>query len=433
MRITSKMIAWTVACLLALPAIAIADETVEAQLQELNERMEQMEGQLAEAEAQVAAQDEVIAQSEDRRSSNALSAFIEATEIDSWVAASYNINFHNPRQNTGSDSAGATNQGSFGGLYEPFFPVSNTVQLDQAWVSINKAPTEESRAGYNLDIAAGAGSNGGAGGAANALTGMSVYSAYASYMLPIMDGFTFSGGIMPTAQGAEVVQTTQNLNVTRGIQWGTQPVTNTGFTGTLDLGGGLTAMVGMTNNPTVLELQDPNNTKGLTSRLNYSADKFSIGAGVNYGKAATDGTGTGTPLANKVVLLNVLASIDPTDNLTAYVDYTLNHWTGPDADVHAISVATRLAVLDTTGIAVRGEVIIDDDGLFSAGAGGNLWSVTGTIDHALTDNLTGNLEVRYDGVADSVTGSGNGFWNGAGTATSDGSQVLLVAQLVYQF
>jgi hypothetical protein len=111
----------------------------------------------------------------------------------------------------------------------------------------------------------------------------------------------------------------------------------------------------------------------------------------------------------------------------------LNHWTGPDADVHAISVATRLAVLDTTGIAVRGEVIIDDDGLFSAGAGGNLWSVTGTIDHALTDNLTGNLEVRYDGVADSVTGSGNGFWNGAGTATSDGSQVLLVAQLVYQF
>jgi hypothetical protein len=431
MRFTSKMIAWTTACLLALPAIAVAEESVEAQLQELNARMEQMEGQLAEAEAQVAAQEEVIEQSEDRRGSNALSSFIEATEIDSWVAASYNVNFNDPSKS--GAAAGVSNQGSFGGLYEPFFPVSNTFQLDQAWISINKAPTEESRAGYNLDIAAGAGSNGTAGGATNALTGMSVYSAYVSYMMPIMDGFTFSGGIMPTAQGAEVVQTTMNLNVTRGIQWGTQPVTNTGFTGTLDMGGGLTAMIGMTNNPTVLELQDPNNPKGLTSRLNYSADKFSIGAGVNYGKAATNGTGTGAPLANKVVLLNVLASIDPTENLTAYVDYTLNHWTGPDADVHAISVATRLAVLDTTGIAVRGEVIIDDDGLFSSGAGGNLWSVTGTIDHALTDNLTGNLEVRYDGVADSVTGSGNGFWNGAGTATSEGSQVLLLAQLVYQF
>ena len=250
MRFTSKMIAWTVACLLVLPAIAVADETVEAQLQELNQRMEQMEGQLAEAEAQVATQEELIQESEDRRGSNALSAFIEATEISSWVAASYNINFNNPSKTTGS--RGTTNQGSFGGLYDPFFNESNTVQLDQAWISINKAPTEESRAGYNLDIAAGAGSNGGAGGAANALTGMSVYSAYASYMMPIMDGFTFSGGIMPTAQGAEVVQTTMNLNVTRGIQWGTQPVTNTGFTGTLDMGGGLTAMVGMTNNPTVL-------------------------------------------------------------------------------------------------------------------------------------------------------------------------------------
>jgi hypothetical protein len=431
MRFKSKLMAMVGACLLALPAIAIAEESVEAQLQQLNERMEQMEGQLADAEATVAAQQEVIAAvevDEERRSSNALSAFIESTEIDAWVAASYNINLNNPAKT--SASVGSTNLGSFGGIYEPFFNESNTVQLDQAWISINKAPTEESRAGYNLDIAAGAGSNGTAGGATTSLSGVSVYSAYASYMMPIMDGFTFSGGIMPTAQGAEVVQTTMNLNITRGIQWGTQPVTNTGFTGTLDMGGGLTAMVGMLNNPSSLELQDPNRTKALTSRVNFGADKFSIGAGVNYGKAPTF---NGAPTGNaSLVLFNALASISPTDNWTAYVDYTLNHTTGPDTNLHAVSVATRLAVLDTTGIALRGEVIIDDDAVLSNN-GGNLWSLTATIDHALTDNLTGKFEARYDGVADSVTAGGNGFWSGSGLSTTNGSQVLLIAQLVYQF
>ena len=99
------------------------------------------------------------------RGSNALSAFIESTEISAWAAASYNVNFRNPQKKLNGDdpagdvtnrSAGRTNQGTSGGLFYLYFPESNTFQLDQAWIGINKAPTEESRAGYNLDLIAGA-------------------------------------------------------------------------------------------------------------------------------------------------------------------------------------------------------------------------------------------------------------------------------------
>ncbi len=424
MRSMTRMIALASACLLAVSGVAIANEDVDAQLQQLNERMEQLEGELDAANAKVEAQEEAL---EDARpGSNALSSYIESTEISAWVAASYNINFRNPDKTAGS--VGNTNYGSFGGTYNLFFPESNTVQLDQAWIGINKAPTEESRGGYNLDLVGGAAANGATfnTGGTDTPYSLGIYAASASYMMPIMDGFTIEGGLIPTWQGAEVAQITQNLNIIRGIQWNTQPVTNLGFTGALDMGGGFVVMVGMLNNSLGLDgPQDTNNNKAVTSRVNYSADKFSIGAGVNFGKNDV------TTGAQKHLLFNALASIDPTDNLTAYVDYTMNVGKGGglDAKVHAISIASRLAVLDTTGIAVRGEYLKDDDGLLFAG-GGKGWTVTGTIDHSLTDNLKTNIEVKYDG-ADSS--SGGGFWNSSGTAFSADGQVIGLIQLVYEF
>ena len=425
MRFMSRMVALTGACLLAVAGVAIADENVEAQLEQLNDRMEQLEGQLEDANARVEAQEEVIRDAqldEERPGRNALSPFIESTEISAWVAASYNINFRNPGKS--GAAAGITNQGSFNGTYNLFYNESNTVQFDQAWIGINKAPTEESRAGYNLDLVAGAVNNGQPSGPYD----IGVYAGSASYMMPLMDGFTIEGGLLATWQGAEVLQQTANLNITRGIQWNTQPVTNLGFTGALDMGGGLVVMVGMLNNSLGLDgPQDSNNNKAVTSRVNYSADKFSIGAGVNWSK-------------NEIVtggdhlLFNALLSVDPTDNLTAYVDYTMNvgDLGGADSMVHAISVATRLAVLDTTGIAVRGEYVKDDDGILlnDGSGGGNGWTVTGTIDHELTDTLTAKVEIRYDG-ADMP--SGGGFWNGDGTAASQDGQVLGILQLVYEF
>ncbi len=423
MRSMTRMIALAGACLLAVSGVAIADEDVEAQLQQLNDRMEQLETELDVANAKVEAQEAAL--EEERPGGNALSAYIEATEISAWVAASYNINFRNPDK--GAGAVGTTNTGAFTGYspYNLFYNESNTVQLDQAWIGINKAPTEESRGGYNLDLVAGIVNNGQPTGAYD----LGVYAASASYMFPIMDGLTIEGGLLPTWQGAEVLQQNANLNITRGIQWNTQPVTNLGFIAYMDIADGLTAMVGMLNDTIDAAVpQDTNNNKAITSRLNFSGDKWGIGAGVNWTK--NDQTFGG----ESHLLFNALASIDPTDNLTAYVDYTMNHLENSFANptgkgqVHAISVATRLAVLDTTGIAVRGEVIMDDDGMIFA-ANDTMWSVTGTIDHALSDNLTAKVEIKYDG-ADSATG---GFWNGSGTTPSEDGQVLGILQLIYEF
>jgi len=429
MQLMSRMIVLTAAGLLALSGVAIADDSVDEQLQQLNDRMEQLEGQLDDANAKVEAQDEVIREAsldEARPGSNGLSAFIESTEISAWVAASYNINFRNPDKTPVSTppptppdgSTGTTNAGGRSGVtHFATYPESNTFQVDQAWIGINKAPTEESRAGFNLDLVAGQANNGAAGG-----YGLGVYAGSASYMMPLMEGFTIEGGLLPTAQGAEVLQVTQNLNLSRGINWHTQPVTNLGATGTLAVSDSLSVMVGILNNSWSLDgPQDSNNNKAITSRVNFSADKFAIGAGVNWTKNES-GMAAGDHL-----LFNAVASVDPTDTLTAYIDYTMNIFDlgGADMTSHGVAIATRLEVLDTTGIALRGEVILDEDDLY--GTGGTLYTVTGTIDHALTDNLTANVEIRWDGSEVPV------FWNSSGTTLSEDSQVMGIFQLVYEF
>jgi len=424
-------------------ASAEQNEETDARVAQALDRMERLEKSVDETEARAVAQEEQIreaAQGEQRPGRNGLSAYLEATEISAWMATSYNVNFRNPDKTTDTSgglpaalngTAGATNQGAsrdplfqalYGTAFNPFHPESNTFQLDQAWIGIDKAPTEQTRAGYRLDLAAGMANNGAAAG-----YGIGVYSASVSYLVPLLEGFMIEGGLLTSAHGAEVVQTVGNFNVSRGIVFRMLPVTNLGVTGTLDLGGGLTAMLGVQNNSSSLDgPTDSNNNKALTSRVNYSADKFSLGAGVNWGK---NEAGSGADH----LLFNTVASIDPTDHLSAYIDYTLNirDVGGTRFALHGMAVAARLALRDTTGIALRGEVGVlgDPDAPFND----TLWTVTTTIDHALTDDLKSLIEIRYDGVSDGLAGAGGGFWNESGTAATENGQVLFIAQLVYEF
>lgn len=119
--------------------------------------------------------------------------------------------------------------------------------------------------------------------------------------------------------------------------------------------------------------------------------------------------------------------------LSAYLDYTLNirEIPGTRFVLHGFAAAARLALRDGTGVAIRGEVglLADPEAPFND----NLWTVTATIDHALTDNLTTLTEVRYDGVSDGLAASGGGFWNESGTSATRNGQALFIAQLVYEF
>ncbi|MCH2169918.1 porin, partial [Myxococcota bacterium] len=127
-------------------------------------------------------------------------------------------------------------------------------------------------------------------------------------------------------------------------------------------------------------------------------------------------------------LVDVIASWNPSDNLGVYVNFDYVKTDQPGAgeiSTKALAAASRLAISDTTGIAARFEYLSTD----LAGTETTAYTVTGTVDHALTDNLTARAEIRWDmGGDDALL-----FQNGSAVANQEDSQVVGVAQLVYSF
>ncbi|MGY8805241.1 MAG: hypothetical protein ACKVK6_13505, partial [bacterium] len=92
-----------------------------------------------------------------------------------------------------------------------------------------------------------------------------------------------------------------------------------------------------------------------------------------------------------------------------------------EGDTHGIAAAARMALNESSGIAVRGEALIID---LDAGDT-EQYSLTFTGDNALTDNLTAKAELRLDFADDTLP-------DRRGNPTEDVA-VMALAQLVYEF
>ncbi len=430
------------ALLVAQPAAA---SDVEAQLLEMQERMEQMEqrlqatsDQLASAQETVAEQQTTIAgaglELEDERTvRSGISDFIQQVDINSWLAVSYNYNFEGARD-------GNLNQGAQPNAYLATHPNHNTFQADQFWLELHKDPTEESRGGFHVDLV---------GGWNQDIPGygVNVFAAYVSYLAPVLDGIQIDAGQLPTMQGAEAWQVNSRWNVTLGQVWNLQPTTNLGAVASTEIGGFGIAL-GILNEPIGNDLgncggacpgSDNNNGKALTSRFAFGTDKFDISAGVNFGPASQGGTASNNPggtwngTGNKSTLLfDTIFAADPLENLSAWINYDYLQIEDNNNSVdttHGLAIAARLGVLDTTGVALRYEFVnINADTGGTNGATTNdtqIHTLTGTVDHALTDHLTTRLEVRWDRDDSSPFPKQDG-------GTTENS-ALFIAQFIYEF
>jgi len=447
MRSKCKIVVMAGVGLLLVPQLASATD-VEAQLQRMERRMAEMEqrldatsDELASERAKVEEQREQLqaaGMAEERKASSALSTFLEQTDMTAWVAASYNYNF-NGTENSVMAQGGQN-------ITLAHHPNPNTFQLDQAWIEINKDPTEESRGGFHIDFAAGVATDS-AGwtftDSAGDTVGSSpyavgIYSAYASYLAPVFDGIRIDGGQLPTILGAEVTQTNANFNITRGIVWGLQPTTNLGFLTTTNFGN-LAVKLGMLNEPISNDEPlgfDQNSAKALTSQIAYSGEKFSAAAGVNYGSSSSPATTAANATSNDGEgILDVLLTADPTDNLSAWVNYDYR-WgtdmlTGGDqatTGTHGVAAAARLGIIESTGVALRFEWVRNAEQLGTAAAEttNDMYTLTGTVDYSMTDNTTLKGEVRWDrdDAAMLIDRNGN---------PTEQNQVTLLVQMMYQF
>lgn len=415
---------------LLIPGLVWAAD-LDEQVHEMKQRIQQMEGELR-------TQDRELAAAEENRSvKSALSSFLEKTDFSGFVAAGWN--WGKSRNGAGTELNDI-----------------NTFQLDQAWIEMSKKPTEESRGGFNLAFEMGAYATQGDNllgsnvpvraleafvlGAGNSYT-PAIYSAYVSYLVPLGNGLQIDSGIMPTVLGAEVENQNGNWQISRGLVWALQPVTNTGVTASYRVTEALTVMVGAINNPVMGQRRDMNSEKAVTSQIKYAADKFSLAAGLNWGKSDNNAAespclmGGGVPVdienfpavqgCSSEGIFDVVATIEPMEKFSAWANYDYR-WarnlalgttrdSGLDGHVHAIAVAGRFAVLKSLGVSGRFEYL-----KWHEQAGQSMWEVTATIDRTLTQNLMAKVEYRHDRLKD-------------GTNAQFSSSNAVLTQLLYSF
>lgn len=431
------------ACILLCAVAASADEMSGAGLTELAEMRalvlelrQQVGAQAEQIEAQGNAIDEAEAREAKREGLSDLDPFFSSIEVGGWVATSWWFNFNDP---PGHALTGA-NQGA-GGTFYPFHPDSNSFEVDQVWFEIEKPVTQESRAGFRLDMLYGltaaqlGGPSARAGG--DSSSSFNLYQAYVQYLMPFGD-VRLRAGKFATLLGAEVAPTIYNWNVTRGNVYNLlQPITHYGVIFDGDVGNFSWSIGGVNNGDCCGISPDNNNEKSLLVGGSYGTDTFSLGTSLQWGVAgAADSHPTGT--------FDLLANWDPCEKLSAWLNFDYkwapknSTFAGASPDGWGLAVAGRVAVTETLGFAVRGEVLHDDDQLFgisdSAGAGTetDIWGITGTLDWTVYENLVAKAEIRYDSISIRDGDDHSVFINSNG-GFSKSDQVVGGLELSYMF
>ena len=354
-----KTVALVAATLLLVPQLAVAAD-LDTEVQDMKQRLEQMETQLQ-------AQDkELAAAQEDRSATSALSSFLESTDISGFVAGGWNWT----KTDGGSDD--------------------NTFAVQQYWIEMNKAPTEESRAGFDIALQGGQFCTvGGCGVAPGNANDVHLYTANVSYLAPIGSGLTVTAGIMPTLIGYEVENQNGNFFITRSLVWDQQPVTSTGATLNYGITDALSLTVGAINEPIGDVRFDTVSAKSITSLLSYSAEKFYLSAGLNWGKLGGGGSD-----ATKGIF-DLIATVNPTDALMIGANYDYHFGDDaagakdPASTGNAVSVFATYQVVEKTGVGARFDYVDFD-------ADNKQWAITATVAQSITDGLTGKVEYRYN-------------------------------------
>jgi hypothetical protein len=443
MKRVSKTLACVAGASLCIAQTAWASADVDAELAEMRELVQGLQQKVDAQQEQLAHQGEMledaqqaVSDSGDGDSLSGLAAFIDSLEVDGHVSGSYFFNWNQPDLSgpkpilglpagagpfilSGFGGAGG-NMGTSGAFY-PYHGDHNSFTLDQVWFGLGKPATAESRAGFRFDLIFGnTASMAGTGVARAGLDGVSdiyVHQAYVEYLAPVLeDGINVKAGKFSTLVGAEVVNTTQNFNITRGNIFNLfQPIDHVGFLADTEVAGVVLA-AGLVNSGNLFgggggttgNQPDGNKLKSFIGQVGYTMDMATVTGTVIYGGDAPGNN------SSKRGLLDVAAWFDPMDNVSIWAnfDYSWNEGlrvnslpfgqainTG-DSRAYGLAVAGRVGVTEDVGLSLRGEYAIDRSNHFGllGAANSEIFGVTFTADYQLVENLMVRAEARWDRV-----------------------------------
>jgi hypothetical protein len=269
----------------------------------------------------------------------------------------------------------------------------NSFSLSYVEFAIAKPVTEQSRAGFRADFGAGDTAdlvNLFEPGGTNYLK--YVQQAYVSYLVPAGKGLTVDFGKFVTPAGAEVIESKDNYNYSRGLlfalavpyyhmgaRFGYAATDKVSFTGYI---------VNGWNN-----VKDNNDAKTLIGSVTVKpTGKFTVIGNYIVGKEQGDSADGGTRN-----LIDVVASYAASDKLSVLGNFDYGHdkVTGDGVDWSGVAVGVKYQATPTWAFSPRYELFTDSDG-FATGLDQTVQEVTLTGEYKAPAGLLARIEFRTD-------------------------------------
>lgn len=430
------------AVLLFVAQPVLASTNVDAELAEMRELVDGLKQKVDAQQEQLSHQGELLEDAQkvvqqtqqDTKALSGLASFVDSLEVEGGISASYFWNFNTPQSSSNGSPGTGGNQGigtvvfpliSTAPLLHPFHPDHNAINLDQAYFGLGKPATAESRAGFKFDMIWGV--------AAGAMTGTPsgdlsstpyIHQAYIEYLAPIGDGLDLVVGKFAAPVGNESMIQNQNFNITYSILHDAlQPINMLGATGTA-MAGPVEIMVGIVNgaqtsaargNSTV---DETNRAKTFLGGVNYKEGNMAVRSTLIYGAENVSRQTAAGGNSKKQGLADLVITLDPSDELSLWLNADYLWVQGSATHAWGVAAAGRMAVSDRMGVSLRAEYLADHSNGLGFGTGGDnnidigaipkcaspgffecdgeIYSITGTVDYALADNLILKGEVRFD-------------------------------------
>jgi hypothetical protein len=313
----------------------------------------------------------------------------------------------------------------------------NTFSLDVAEIVFVNDATEESRAGYRLDLAYGFRIPALTTSAGTFVTGgdeIDVQQAHVSYLAPVGNGLSLMFGKMITNLGAEVIEgyDLYNWNYSHSYLFGFAiPFTHTGLHLQYPVNDMLTLKAMLVNGWDIVD--DNNNQK--TYHLAASITPME---GANLTINWIDGAEqVGNEHSGRKVI-DLVASLSLMDSLSLMLNYDYgweqgmgNVHAGEDAIWKGLAAYARYQMNEACALNLRYEFFGDDED-FRLGAGTALlgqeidvWEITVTPEYKVTDHFVVRPEYRHDKSDDNIFTDAN--------APARSSQDTIALNVLYAF
>lgn len=312
-----------------------------------------------------------------------LQSVLGNTTLSGFVDGYYGFNFNHPQNRTSN--------------FRAFDGPANQFSLNMVELMAEKTPdAANSRLGYRVAL--------GFGNAMNVVNstdaaglGFAQYlkEAYFSYLAPVgNNGLQLDFGKFVTPHGAEVIETKDNWNYSRGLLFAYAiPYFHFGLRSKYTFNSKYALSAFVVNGWNNIVDNNTGKTYGVTFNWNPNK-KFGLAQGYMAGPEQTGINGNWRQLSDTVV------TIAPTDKLSFILNYDYGrgdrmagvvnpvYWTG-------VAGYVRYAFNGRDAFAVRYEWLDDPQG-FTTGTAQQLKEITGTFERRVAQHLLTRLEYRHD-------------------------------------